>query len=437
MRKLLEAYLGWCAQRAIMRDKPAIIAIGGSVGKTSTRNAISLTLEALFKPEEFRTSIKNYNNEIGLPISVFAKPMPGRYLGRWLDLLLTATLYAIGYKKLTMRYLVLEMGADHPGDLDYLLKIAQPQVAIITAMGAEHIEFFGSVEAAVLEERKILKALSEDGEAILNTDDGFTWESKSLVKGEAIGFGKRADALVRIESTQVVFDENNFEESGLEVNLKVMGYHDFKLMLKGVFGEPNAYSVAAALAFCLSMDHDLQPAVDAMCKNFKGMPGRTRLIKGIKKTVILDDTYNAQPQAMVSAINDLHKFPVLDGGRRIAVLGDMLELGETAVNEHEKIGKMIVDSNVDILICCGTLGRVIAEKAIINGMEAGKVKMFEKSEDAGYYLQQEVIQANDVILVKGSQGIRMEKIVKELMADPLRAEELIVRQTPEWLMKFR
>ncbi len=437
MRKILEAYLGWCTQKAILRDKPAVIAIGGSVGKTSTRNAITLTLSALFKPEEYRTSLKNYNNEIGVPISVFAKPMPGRYISRWVDLMVTATMYAFGLKKLTMRYLVLEMGADHPGDLDYLLRIAPPSIAIITALGAEHIEFFKTVESAIEEERRILRALPEDGEAILNTDDGFTWDSRGLVKGESVGFGKGAEALARIESTQVVYDENNFEESGLEVDYKIMGYHDFKIRLKGVFGEPNAYAVAAALAFCLGMDYDLKPVIDKLEKDYCGMAGRTRMIKGIKKTIILDDTYNAQPQAMESAINDLQKFPVPEGGKRIAVLGDMLELGDTAMHEHELIGKSVANSNIDILICCGTLGRVIAEKAIINGMDESRIRMFEKSEEAGYYLQQEVIHPGDIILVKGSQGVRMEKIVKELMAEPLRAEELIVRQTPDWLMKFR
>jgi len=437
MIKMLQTYLGWCAQRAILRDKPAVIAIGGSVGKTSTRNAITLALSALFQPHEYRTSAKNYNNEIGLPISVFAKPMPGHYIGRWLNLLFTATMYAFGINKLTMRYLVLEMGADHPGDLDYLLKIAPPQVAIISAMGPEHIEFFGSVASAIEEERKILKALPEDGEAILNTDDGYTWESRGLVKGEAVGFGKRTDALVKIESVQVYYDENDFDESGLDVNLKVMGYHDFSFRLKSVFGESNAYAAAAALAFCLCMDHDLKPVIDKLKADYRGMPGRAKLVKGIKKTIILDDTYNAQPQAMIAAINDLRKFPVPDGGRRIAVLGDMLELGDTEVHEHEMVGKLVTESNVDILVCCGKLGRVIAEKAIINGMEASRVKMFEKSEDAGYYLQQEIIRAGDAILVKGSQSVRMEKIVKELMSDPLRAEELLVRQTPEWLMKFR
>ncbi len=437
MRKILERYLGWCTRKAILRDKPIVVAIGGSVGKTSAREAVEIALSGLFKPEEFRTSQKNYNNEIGLPISVFAKSMPGRYLLRWLDLLFTATNYALGFKKLTMRYLVLEMGADHPGDLDYLLKIAPPQIAIVTAMGAEHVEYFGSIDEAVKEERKILLALPPDGEAILNTDDEFTWHSRSLISGEAVGFGKHADAMARIDSTRIIYDQDNFANSGLEVSIKIMGYHDFTFVLRGVFGEPHAYAVSSALAFCLSMDHDIKPAVAKMIQDYKGVAGRTRLIKGIKKTVLLDDTYNAQPQAMASAIRDLIRFPVPNNGRRIAVLGDMLELGDLTQKEHEMIGKQVAESNIDLLICCGTLGRIIGDMAIIHGMEEDKVKIMENSEKAGYFLQQEVIKQGDVILVKGSQSVRMEKVIKELMAEPLRAQELLARQTPEWLTKFR
>lgn len=429
--------MGWCTQRAILRDKPLVVAIGGSVGKTSTRQAIEIAMSGLFKPEEYRTSQKNYNNEIGLPISVFAKPMPGKYIGRWLDLLYTATSHALGLKKLTMRYLVLEMGADHPGDLDYLIKIAPPHVVIITAMGAEHIEFFGSIEGAVAEERKLLQALPADGEAILNTDDSYTWESRNISHGEAVGFGRKQHALAKIDDTQMIYNPDHFEESGLKVSIKIMGYHDFSILLRGVFGEPHAYAVAAALAFCLGMDHDVKPAIEKLEQSYNGAAGRTRMIKGIKRTVLLDDTYNAQPQAMASAIRDLMRFPVPEGGRRIAVLGDMLELGNLARKEHELIGKQVAESGVDVLICCGTLGRIIGDMAVIHGMAEDDVKFFENSEQAGYFLQQEVIKPGDVILTKGSQGLRMEKIIKELMAEPLRAQELVVRQTPEWLTKFR
>ncbi|MBU2566540.1 UDP-N-acetylmuramoyl-tripeptide--D-alanyl-D-alanine ligase [Patescibacteria group bacterium] len=435
MQKTIENILGWCVRRAIFRDGPMVVAIAGSVGKTSTRNAITISMGALFKSEEFRTSKKNFNNELGLPISVFDGEMPGRNVLKWFKLFGLAFAYAAGLKKLDMRYLVLEMAADHPGDLDYLLRIAPPKIAIMTAMGAEHVEYFGSLEAAIEEERRVLRALPEDGEAILNTDDGMTWESRDLVRAEAIGFGRAAEAVVRIESTKVIYDENDFYKSGLEVNIKIMNYTNYIIRLHGVFGEPHAYAVAAALAFCESMDHDIKPAVLKLSQDYTCMPGRTRLIKGIKKTILLDDSYNAQPQAMVSAIKDLQNFPVPIGGRRIAALGEMLELGEMAEHEHEKIGKIIAGSGIDFLLCCGTLGRTIAHSAEVGGMPKENIFHFDNSSEAGLFLQQEVISVGDVVLVKGSQGSRMEKIVKELMAEPLRAEELLVRHTKDWISR--
>ncbi|MBD3281760.1 hypothetical protein GF391_03365 [Candidatus Uhrbacteria bacterium] len=433
MKKALEAYLGYCVRNTISRDKPQVIAIGGSVGKTSARHAISLAMSALFKPREYRTSLKNYNNELGMPLSVLACGIPNRNIFKWLKVIACSTAYLIGLKRLNMRYLILEMAADHPGDLDYLLRIAPPQIAIMTAMGAEHVEHFGSVESAIEEERRILRALPEDGEAILNTDDAFTWESRDLVKGEVVGFGRGAEAIVRIESMKSVFEADEFDNSGLEVKFKVMGYHDFAIRLKGVFGEPHAYAVAAAFVFCLCMDHDLDSAIAKLEEDYNGMPGRTRLIKGIKSTILLDDTYNAQPQAMKSAINDLARFPVQEGGRRIAVLGDMLELGDLEQREHELVGEKVVEVGVDILLTCGKLGRIIAETAIARGMDESRIKFFDSSDEAGYFLQQEVIRPGDVILAKGSQGARMEKVIKELMAEPMKAKDLLVRQTPEWL----
>ncbi len=432
MKKVLQTYLGYCVRKAIMRDKPQVIAIGGSVGKTSARHAISLAMSALFAPKEYRTSLKNYNNELGMPLSVLACGIPNRNIVKWLKVLACSTAYLIGLKSLNMRYLILEMAADHPGDLDYLLRIAPPHIAIITAMGAEHVEHFGTIESAIEEERRILRALPEDGEAVLNTDDVFVWESRNLVRGEAVGFGSGAEAFARIESANVVYDQDNFENSGLEVKFKVMGYHDFQIRLTGVFGEPHAYAVAAAFVFCLCMDHDLQPAIKKIDEDYHGMPGRTRIIEGIKNTVLLDDTYNAQPQAMKSAVNDLAGFPVVGGGRRIAVLGDMLELGDWAEREHKLVGEKIVEANIDILITCGKLGRIIADSAKAKGMGETRIKSFDSSDEAGYFLQQEVIRTGDVILAKGSQGARMEKVVKELMAEPLKAKDLLVRQTPEW-----
>jgi len=431
----LERYLGWCVRRTVARDKPKVVAIAGSVGKTSVRNALSLALSGHLAAEEFRTSQKNYNNELGVPLSVFACDMPGRNPVKWLTLLGQAALHAFGFKRLTMRYLVLEMGADHPGDMEYLTRMAPPHAAIITSLGAEHLEYFGTTAAAIEEERTVIRKLPEDGEAILNVDDPETWESRKLTAAEVVGFGKGPEAAVRIMRAEAVYDPEHPEASGLDIEFEVLRNHTRNLRLRGVFGEPHAYAVAAAIGFLVAHDYLSEPALEHLQSRYHGMPGRTRLIPGIKQTILLDDSYNAQPQAVESALKDLARFPLPAGGRRIAVLGDMLELGQVAQEEHEKIGRQVAQSGVDILVTCGKLGRVIGEAAVAAGMPPESIHAFDTSPEAGLFLQQEIIRQDDAILIKGSQGVRMEKITKELMAEPLRATELLVRQSADWLKR--
>jgi len=433
MQKALEKFLGRCVRRTIQRDRPTVVAIVGSVGKSSTRYAVAMALRGRLSPQEFRTTKKNFNNELGVPISVFDCDMPGRNPFKWLKLLWTAQLYASGIKKLKARYLVLEMAADHPGDIDYLISIAPPQVAIVTALGAEHTENFGSLEAAVEEERKTIKALPENGEAVLNADDPLVWQSRTLTKAEGICFGKSQESCVSIQGSRSICNPLYPEDAGTEIEINVLQNHNFTIRLKGVFGETHAYALAAALAFCVSQDIITAPVVDYIKEHYEGMPGRTRLIPGIKQTMLLDDSYNAQPQAMQSAINELSRFPVPAHGRRIAALGDMLELGSLAQEEHERIGRQVADSNIDFLVCCGKLARVIGESAIKAGMPEANVSYFNTSPEAGLYIQQNILQSNDIVLVKGSQSVRMEKIVKELMAEPEKASKLLVRQSADWL----
>jgi UDP-N-acetylmuramoyl-tripeptide--D-alanyl-D-alanine ligase len=432
MQKSLEKFLGNCARRAILRDKPNVVAIVGSVGKSSARYAITLALSGRFSPEEIRVSKKNFNNELGVPLSVFDLEMPGRNILKWLRTLWIAHLYASGARRLTVRYLVLEMAADHPGDLDYLLSMAPPNSVIMTALGAEHTEFFGTVQAAVDEERKALKVLSEHGEAVLNTDDLLVWESRSLTRAEVVSYGKDPESCVTIQSAIVRYDPQYPDEAGELVEIVVLKNHKYSLFLKGVFGDTHAYAIAAAIAYCVSMDIMSAPSMEYIQEHYLGMPGRTRLVPGIKQTMLLDDSYNAQPQAMQSAVRELAGFPVPVGGRRIAALGDMLELGDLAREEHEKIGRLVAESNIDFLVCCGKLARIIGESAIQAGLPETAVSFFEKSPEAGLHIQQNILQQGDVVLIKGSQGARMEKIAKELMADPLKAPELLVRQSADW-----
>ena len=161
-------------------------------------------------------------------------------------------------------------------------------------------------------------------------------------------------------------------------------------------------------------------------------PGRMRIIEGIKHTTIIDDTYNASPKPMQCAIESVNALDV--DGKKYAVLGSMLELGNITEVEHQKIGELIAKSDIDVLICVGERARDIARGAEKHGMSSDRVFSFSETEDAGLFVQRRIEQG-DLILVKGSQGVRMERVVKEVMADPELSKNLLARQSEEWINK--
>ena len=431
MKDLLIKFLGRCARQAIHKSKADIVAIVGSVGKSSTKNVFQLALKACQEIDSYQVSKKNYNNELGLPLSIFNSEAPESSAVKWILLIFKALLYRFGFIKIKSQVLILEMGADQIGDLEYLAKIAPPKTVVFTALGAEHIEKFGTIEQAINEEKSILKFLPQKNNVVLNIDDQYLQDIDSK-KFKITSYGQSDKANVQIKKTTIVYDsEKGINSAGLEVIYQIQN-KDYKIFLKNVFGTPHAYAVGALLAYLLAMQYDLENVIELLNKNYQGMPGRTRIIKGIKNTLLLDDSYNAQPQAMESAINDLANFPINNGGRRIIALGEMLELGDVSQEMHEKIGELIFNKDIDFLVTCGKMGRVVSGVLLKKGWPNFRAYHFDTSEEVGYFIQQNILREHDVVLIKGSQGSRMEKVTKELMADPLEAKKLLVRQYGSW-----
>jgi UDP-N-acetylmuramoyl-tripeptide--D-alanyl-D-alanine ligase len=430
MKDRLFRYLGACAHAAIQREHPRVIAIAGSVGKSSTKEAVAAALGAGEAGTSVRASAKNYNNELGVPLTVFNRPAPGRSVFVWIALLVRATLFRIGLAKIDASTLVFEFGTDHPGDLDHLISIAPPDAAVLTAIGTEHTEFFGSIEGVAKEERRVIEALPPQGVAILNADDAEVMKAAERTKAVVVTFGEGEGADVRLVSATVGFDPQDIAASGLDVHIVALGL-SARFRIRGAFGKPQALAATAALALVHALDVDFHEAADRLSR-FNGIPGRTRIIEGIKHTTLLDDSYNSSPLAALSAVRDLATFPVNEGHKRIAALGDMLELGALAEAAHADLGRAVAEAGIDMLVACGTLAHVIADGARRAGMSDENIFTFPKSPEAGLFIQERLKQG-DVVLIKGSQGARMEKITKELMAHPENAKELLVRQTPEWL----
>ena len=201
------------------------------------------------------------------------------------------------------------------------------------------------------------------------------------------------------------------------------------VFLPSVFGFQQVYACLPALAVATVLNRPLMEIIDDLAK-YRPLPGRTNLIAGIKRTFILDDSYNSSPEAAKAALEVLRQFP--EGGRRIAVFGKMLELGSYQEEGHREVGRKAAEANVDMLVVVGEMSRDIIRGAVEAGLAEDKTFYFDNNHDAGIFVQNK-LKEGDLVLIKGSQGARMEQIVKELMAEPLKASELLVRQSDPWL----
>lgn len=425
MPTFLQRVLASAARTAIRRERPTVVAVAGSVGKTSTRQATAIALGGMGMGSGVRLPAKNFNNEWGVPFTVFgATDYPRRSPVRWAWMLGRAFALWTGLGKIGARTLVLEMGTDKPGDLDYLLSIATPTVGVITAIGAEHTEFFGSLEGVAQEEGTMFRALKPGATAIRNADDDWSNQLPIPEGVRVISFGRSEGATVRILGHEVVLDPEHPEAAGLRIRLAIEGMEK-EVRIRQAIGRSQAYAVAASLAVCRALGADLDLAVRRLEGSYAGLPGRTRLLPGIRRTWLIDDSYNASPLAMRAALDDLAAFPVAPGDQRIAVLGHMRELGPLEEAEHVHLGRYVAEKGVDRLIVCDKLARVVADAAIEAGMPEEKVSTFPTAAEAGRFAQDKMRQG-DVVLLKGSRGVHLEVAVQELMDHPERAKDLLV-----------
>jgi len=326
-------------------------------------------------------------------------------------------------------YLVLEYGVDHAGDMDYLLSVAKPDMAIITAISPTHLEYMGSVEVVAREKGKLVTSLGSSGLAVLNADDDLVSAFKSQTKAKVITFGLAAQAQVRAESVSLSYD-NELEPQGTTFKL-ISGGSSVPILLKGVAGRPPVLVALAATAVGISLG--ISPLnIGQTLQAIVWVPGRLRLLAGIKNTILVDDTYNSSPQALAEALEVLASIKRDSGQRRWAVLGDMLELGAESESLHQQAGRQLAKLGIDYLVTVGERSRGVAHGALTAGFSKDHVWHFAESVEAGRFVQDRLEQG-DVVLIKGSQGIRCEKITRELMAEPQRAGELLVRQYKPWI----
>lgn len=428
MKKIVQKILYVLARAILKKYKPGVVGITGSMGKTSTKEAIFAVLSSKFS---VRQNIKNYNNELGLPLSILGRESGFKSVFKWLGVILHGVRLILFRDAKYPEILVLEMGADHPGDIKYLTDLAPCKVGVVTGIGPAHLEFFESIDKIVKEKRIIISHLNQEGFAVLNRDDEKVYEMRDKTRARVLTYGFNSEADVRAQEDSVIGD--GVDIKGINFKLSYSGAV-VPIFIPWILGKQHIYAALAGAAVGISYGMNLVEISQSL-KNYKAPKGRMNLIAGIKRTLIIDDTYNASPIPTEVALEVLQsiKLPAEDD-KKFAVLGDMLELGSFSEEGHKQVGRAAAKSGVDYLVTVGERSRDIARAAKEAGMNEDRVSNFPTPEEAGLFVQGKMKQG-DVVLVKGSQGMRMEKVVKELMAEPLLAAELLVRQDPEWARK--
>ncbi|OGD30822.1 hypothetical protein A2833_01345 [Candidatus Azambacteria bacterium RIFCSPHIGHO2_01_FULL_44_55] len=422
-KQFVKFLLRWPMLLMLAKHNPTIIAITGSVGKTSTKEAIYAVLKKRFSVWR---SLKNYNTELGIPLAVFGLTITNYSVFSWLGVFIKMMARLIRFSNYP-DFLVLELGIDKPGDMAYLLKLVRPEIAVVTAISdiPVHVQFFSGPRDVAREKMRLVKALPPLGVAVLNHDDSAIMEEADKVRAKILSFGFSKEAEVRTDTFEMF---GPGPDAGITFKLEHKGSF-VPVRLKNVFGKSNVYTALAAAAVGLTLGMNLVEISEAFSE-YISPPGRLRLLPGIKNSWILDDTYNASPVAVAAALEVMKN---MESKRDIIVLGDMKELGEYSEKAHLAVGDLIFGSIKEIWTV-GDSARLIGEQAVRKGFDRKNVYNFEKSEEVGRQLQDH-IKSGDLILIKGSQSLRMEKIVEEIMAEPQKAKELLVRQEPSWTRK--
>jgi UDP-N-acetylmuramoyl-tripeptide--D-alanyl-D-alanine ligase len=430
LKTIIVSILTWEAACVLRKYKPFIIGVTGSVGKTTTKDAIYHVLKDSIAS---RKSQKSFNSELGIPLTILGLDNAWHNPIFWLWNITKGFLFVLlplPYPKL----LVLEIGADHPGDIKQVTKWIHPDVVVVTRLPDHpvHVEFFHSPDEVKKEKAELVRALKEHGAFIANVDDPAVVSLKELTAARMLTYGFGEEAQVRGGYVNVDYEEREGGKQPVGMIFRVDWQgNSVPVRLPGVLGMQPCVAALAALAVGIAYGESLLRMSEALA-TFTASPGRMRIIPGVNGSTIIDDSYNSSPVAAEAALETL-KF--VEGGRKIAMLGDMLELGQYEEEEHLRIGR-IAASFADELIVVGKRAEWIAKAAKRAGHPEGRIHPFADSLEAGTRMRS-FIKSHDVVLIKGSQGsgknlIRMERAVKLLMAHPEDATRLLVRQESAW-----
>lgn len=409
--KIIYKVLASYGRKVIARNNPYVIAITGSVGKTSAKEAVYKVLSDHFGKEEVRKNFGNLNAEIGVPLTILGyRSLPLKWF--WPFFLVGA--YFKTFEKRYPKYLVLEFGVEHRGDIQYLTGIARPNMAIITSVAPVHLANFKDASELAREKISLAKFVENDGKVFVNADE-VSLKEIDFPNVMTVGLRQGAD----FQGINSMF---SFE--GTEYHIVSTGQ---KISIKSkVLGNQSIYS--QLFAFAVGRTLGIQSLeIKKSLEKINPINGRMHLLAGKNGTMIIDDSYNASPASVKAALEVLSSFK---NRRKVAILGNMNELGKMEGEAHLEVGKF-ARNKCDFAVFVGPNASTMAR-----GFESKDgVRTFCDRKELLKNLDS-LIEANDLILIKASQnGNFFEEVTKALLKDPSKSSELLVRQSGFWMRK--
>jgi len=409
-----------------------IVGITGSAGKTSTMYATVAALRDSFRVKYSEKA----NSESGIPLNILGLSMKDYSLKDWLRVAVLSPLKLLTNWRDYDVYAA-EMGVDEPKEpknMSYLLKIIRPQIGVFIGVTSVHSQQFEQagfedpVRAIAEEKGRLLAALPANGWAIVNRDDRLVWEQAKRSEAKIIPVGRHHQAKLRVIRYSV-------SEIGTKITYSWRKRRYCLELANYVLPPVYSHTFGFALAVALTQQIRLKKAIAMISRNFQLPPGRSSLIKGIKNTLIIDSSYNASPLAMITMLDLLGQLGKKTGRKKIAVLGDMRELGNQSKKEHQRIARKAIKVADQIVLVGPQMREYFLPAALEMGFDQKKIKSFLKAGQAARFLKRN-LQGGELILVKGSQNtIFLEIVVEALMKDKSKAEQLLCRRGKFWDQK--
>jgi UDP-N-acetylmuramoyl-tripeptide--D-alanyl-D-alanine ligase len=411
LKKLVANILGWQLKRLRKKNEIFVVAVAGSIGKTSTKLALARVLSQAYKVQ-FQEG--NYNDLVTVPLVFFGQKEPSVFNPfAWMWTFLKNEL--VISKKYPYGVVVIELGSDAPGQMQQFSSYLKVDIGVLTAIVPEHMANFADLNAVAQEELTIT---------------GFTnkiFANKDLISPEYLGHLPKTTVTYGIKEQADVRLTNVKWNGGEEATFDVMyGGINFLHGEHEKVTEPQLYSICAAVAVATELEMATKD-IDSGIREITPVSGRMQHLNGLNNSLILDDTYNASPEAVIGALDTLYRF---NASQKIAILGNMNELGSYSQKEHQKVGEYCDPRELSFVATIGPdANKYLAPAAQKRGC---LVKTFENPVNAGQFVK-ERLQSGTVVLVKGSQnGVFAEEAAKQLLAVD-EDSKLLVRQSKYWM----